>query len=174
MRFKIIANVNKNLFIGKDNQLLYHIKNDLVNFKRMTINNVVIMGRKTYESLPNGSLSDRVNIIVTNNLEYSVSEETKNTFIVHNIEDAIELCDAYFSDKTCYVIGGASLYNLFLEKNLVDEMYITTVNDETEGDVKFPDVFEDGKWYLFYQSYTQRQRGEELTYKFSIYKNVTT
>ena len=72
--FKIIACINQKRALGKDGKLLYTIKNDLANFKRMTVGNVVIMGRKTFESLPNGEpLKDRINIILTSNEEYGVS-----------------------------------------------------------------------------------------------------
>lgn len=169
MKFKIIACVNEKLTLGNEGNLIYHIGNDMKNFKRMTTNNVVIMGRKTFESLPNQEpLPNRVNIIVTSNKEYCIDSNYENVFIVHSIEDAINLCDAFYSDKDCFVIGGATLYQQFIEKDLVDTLYLTEVNDDADGDTYFPNVLDN--WYLFYQSYTQRQRSNELTYKFSIYK----
>lgn len=168
MKFKIIACINKNLALGKDGNLLYHIKGDLANFKRMTTNNVIIMGRKTFESLPNSQpLPNRINVIVTNNIDYNVDSSFENVYIVHSVEDAIELCDMLFEDKTCFVVGGQTLYSAFLGRDLVDLMYLTEVNDDAEGDAFFPQI--DESWCLFYQSYTQRQRSDEITYKFSIY-----
>lgn len=168
MKFSIIACVNKKLAIGKDGGLMFHIGNDLKNFRRMTLNNVVIMGRKTFESLPNAQpLKDRVNIIITSDNEYSVDSSFDNVYIVHSPQDAIELVECMFEEKEAFVIGGASIYQWFLDNGVVSSMYITEVNNEDEGDTYFPNVFD--KFYLFYQSYTQRQRTDETTYKFSIY-----
>lgn len=169
MKYKIIACVNEKLALGKDGDLLYHINADLKNFKRMTTDNVVIMGRKTFESLPNSEpLKNRVNIIISSNDEFGVDSKFENVFIVHSIEEATELCDAYFNDKICFVIGGSSIYNSFIEKELIDEMFITKVSDDTEGDVFFPNVFDGFK--LFYESSIQRQKPGGFYYKFLIYK----
>ena len=81
--FKIIACINKRGVIGNHGKLLYSIKNDMKNFKSMTIGNVVIMGRYTFESLPKKKpLKDRINIIITKDNEYNV-EASDNVFIVH-------------------------------------------------------------------------------------------
>ena len=78
-KFKIIACINQKKALGKDGKLLYHIGNDLANFKRMTVGNVVVMGRKTYESLPNGEpLKNRINVIVTSNEEFGVDQKYDN------------------------------------------------------------------------------------------------
>lgn len=155
-KFKIIACINKKRVIGNNNGLLYHINSDIVNFARMTkFNGVVIMGRKTFESLPNNEpLKDRVNIIITSNEEYGVSAEFKNVYIVHSVKDAVELCDAFFGDKEVFVIGGESIYRQFMEENLVDEMRLTIVNDDADGDAVFPEYNEDD-WYVYYKSMAQ-------------------
>lgn len=153
--FKIIACINQKRVLGNEGKLLYHIGNDLANFKRMTVGNVVIMGRKTFESLPNGApLKDRVNIIITTDKEYGVDANFDNVYIVHSVEDTIELCDAFFSDKEVFVIGGESIYRQFMEKDLVNEMRLTIVNDDTEGDVVFPEYNEED-WYVYYKSMAQ-------------------
>ena len=154
-KFKIIACINQKNALGKEGKLLYHIGNDLANFKRMTVGNVVIMGRKTYESLPNGEpLKDRINVIISANEEFSVDSKFENVFIVKTIEDAVELCETLFDDKELFVIGGESIYRQFMERGLVDEMRLTIVNDETEGDVFFPEYNEDD-WYVYYKSMAQ-------------------
>lgn len=153
--FKIIACINQKRVLGNEGKLLYHIGNDLANFKRMTVGNVVIMGRKTFESLPNGvPLKDRVNIIITTDEEYGVDAKFDNVYIVHSVEDAVELCDAFFSDKEVFVIGGESIYRQFMEKDLVSEMRLTIVNDDTEGDAVFPEYNEED-WYVYYKSMAQ-------------------
>ena len=153
--FKIIACINQKRVLGNEGKLLYHIGNDLANFKRMTVGNVVIMGRKTFESLPNGApLKDRVNIIITADEEYSIDAKFDNVYIVHSVEDAVELCDAFFSDKEVFVIGGESIYRQFMEKDLVNEMRLTIVNDDTDGDAVFPEYNEEN-WYVYYKSMAQ-------------------
>ena len=153
--FKIIACINQKRALGKDGKLLYTIKNDLLNFKRQTLGNVVIMGRKTFESLPNGEpLKDRINIILTSNEEYGVSQDFDNVYIVHSIKDVIELCEAFFSDKELFVIGGETLYRQFMDSDLVDELRLTVVKDDEEGDVTFPEFNED-EWSTYYKSMAQ-------------------
>ena len=152
--FKIIACFNKKRAIGKEGKLLYSIKNDLTNFKSMTVGNVVIMGRKTFESLPNGEpLKDRVNIILTKDTEYGVTP-ADNVFITNSIEDTVELCEALFSDKELFVIGGQSIYQQFMDKNLVSEMRLTIVDDETDGDSFFPEYKEE-EWTTYYRTMEQ-------------------
>ena len=153
--FKIIVCVNKKGVIGKDGKLLYRIKNDIENFKSMTsYNGVVIMGRKTFESLPNRKpLPGRVNIIMTRDVEYKV-EPMENLYITNSIEDTIELCDAFFSDKELFVIGGQSIYELFIETGLVSEMILTVVDDDADGDAYFPPFDSEG-WYVYYESSKQ-------------------
>lgn len=154
-KFKLIACFNRKRILGKDGHLIWRIGNDMANFKRQTLNNVVIMGRKTFESLPNGApLKDRVNIIITTDEEYGVDAKFDNVYIVHSVEDAIELCDAFFSDKEVFVIGGESIYRQFMEKDLVDEMRLTIVNDDAEGDAVFPEYNEED-WYVYYKSMAQ-------------------
>lgn len=175
MKFKLIACINERNVIGRNGGLLYSIKNDLKNFKRMTTNNVVIMGRKTFESLPNKSpLPNRINIIVTSDDNFNV-DKNDNVFIVHSINEVIDLCNAFFSNKELFVIGGGNLYNQFLDLNLVNEALITKVNDDSfeEGDVTINTPWDsDDKWKVYYESYAQRQRCDDndISYKFIIYK----
>lgn len=164
--FKIIACINQKMALGKDGNLLYTIKNDLANFARQTKNNVVIMGRKTYESLPNGEpLKDRINIIITSNEEFGVSSDYDNVYIVSSVDDAIELCDAFFSDKELFVIGGESIYRQFMEKELVNEMRLTVVKDDADGDVFFPQ-YDENEWYTYYKSMAQVSSFENIDKSF--------
>ena len=127
--FKIIVCLNKKGVIGKDGKLLYHIKNDSSNFKSITSGNVVIMGRKTFESLPKKSpLPNRVNIIITSDENYCV-EASENVYIVHSVKDAVEMSKSLFSDKEVFVIGGESIYKQFLNGGEVSEMFLTIVHD---------------------------------------------
>lgn len=165
--FKIIACINQKRALGKDDKLLYTIKNDLANFKRQTLGNVVIMGRKTFESLPNGEpLKDRINIILTSNEEYGVSLDFDNVYIVHSVKDVIELCEAFFSDKELFVIGGGEIYHQFMERNLVDELRLTIVEDDNGGDTFFP-KFDEKEWRTYYKSMLQ---GNGTQFRFQVLK----
>ena len=155
MKFKLIACVNQKGAIGKDGGLLYHIGNDLANFKRMTLNNVVIMGKNTFDSLPNKEpLKDRINIIITSSNDFNVKQEFDNVYIVKSINDVVELCQAFFEDKELFVIGGASIYHQFLSKGLIDEMRLTMVKDDAEGDTYFPQ-YDENEWFTYYKSMAQ-------------------
>lgn len=173
LKFIIIACINQKRAIGKNGKLLYHIGNDISNFARMTKNNgVVIMGRKTFESLPNGEpLKDRINIILTSNEEYDVSQDFDNVYIVHSVKDVIELCEAFFSDKELFVIGGEALYRQFMDGDLVDELRLTVVKDYEEGDVTFPEFNED-EWSTYYKSMAQVSswEGVDKSFYFHILK----
>lgn len=166
MKYKIIACINQNLTLGKDNELLYHIKSDLQNFKRITLDSVIIMGRNTYESLPKKPLPHRINIVITTDTNYKAD----GCIVVHSIEECIELCEREYNTFDCYVIGGGKIYNEFIERDLIDTMYITEVSDTQEGDSFFPNVLMDEKWRIFYRSDTQYDRTCNLKHFFTIYK----
>lgn len=164
--FKVIACFNKKRVLGKDGHLIWRIGNDLANFKRQTCGNVVIMGRATYESLPNGEpLKDRVNIILTHNEDFGIDPKYENVYIVHSVNDVVELCEAFFSEKELFVIGGESIYRQFMDEDLVDEMRLTIVNDEMDGDVFFPEYNEDD-WYIYYKSMAQTSSYEGVDKSF--------
>ena len=170
-KVKIIACLDKNNGIGKDNALLYNIGNDMTNFKSQTIGNVVIMGRKTFESLPGGGpLDGRINIIITSDESFAI-DDCDHAFIVHSIEDALELCEAYFFDKEWFVIGGGSIYQQFLDKDLVGEMRLTVVNDVAEADTFFPSI-DLTKWRTYYKSMAQTSsyNNVDRTFYFEVLK----
>ena len=156
LKFIIIACMNRKQVIGKNGKLLYRIDNDINNFARMTKHNgVVIMGRKTFESLPNGEpLKDRINIILTTSRDFGVSGEYDNVYIANSIDDVIELCNAFFSDKELFVIGGGEIYRQFMERNLVNELRLTIVEDDNGGDTFFPE-FDEKEWRTYYKSMLQ-------------------
>ena len=168
MKFSLIVCVDNNNVIGKGNELIYHIKDDLLNFKRMTSDNVVIMGRKTYESLPKRPLPNRVNIIITRDVDYKVDNE--NVIVAHSVDEVISICDERFSDKECFVIGGGQIYSEFLNLGLINKMCITRVFEYSDGDTYFPKI-DETEWKLYYSSSCQLDRNEDRTlfYDFKIY-----
>jgi len=122
---KIIVAVDKKGAIGKNNDLLYNIKEDLKNFKDLTSGNIVVMGRNTWESLPIKPLPNRTNIILTKTLKGI------NGAIVLSSFDELEEYLKY-TDRDVYIIGGASIYNQVIEKDMASEAHITFVDDTVE------------------------------------------
>lgn len=132
--FKIISCVNNQFGIGYKNDLLYRIKDDLKFFKEKTINNVVIMGYKTFESLGFKPLPNRINIVLSS----KYGGEHENVIFVHSINEVIDVCEKNYIDKEWFVIGGGSIYKQFIELDLVTDMFLTIVDDLKECDTKFP------------------------------------
>ena len=131
----IIAALSENGVIGLDNKLPWHIPADLAHFKRLTMGKPIIMGRRTWESLP-GLLPHRTHIVVTRDRDY-VAE---GGFVVHSIAQAIDFAgDA----EEMMVVGGANLYAQILP--LASRMYLTIVHDYCDGDTAFPD-YEEAEW----------------------------
>lgn len=174
--FIAIACINKTLSLGRDGEQLYYIRGDLANFKRMTTGNVVIMGRNTFEKTLNSQpLAGRVNIIITSKEDYwiepNVNIQDVDVYIAHSTEEAAEYCQMLFPDKEWFVIGGGVVYKDFAEKNLLGEMRLTIVNDDEDGDAKFPE-FNTNEWYEYYRSYTQRDQINGITYRFAVLKKI--
>lgn len=132
----IIAAVAKNGVIGKDNKLPWHLPEDLKHFKALTMGYPMIMGRKTWESLP-GRLPGRPHIVVTRDAGY----QADGAEVVHSLEDAIAAAGRH--SDTVFVIGGAEIYAQAVV--LADRMELTEVNLEASGDAHFPE-FDRGVW----------------------------
>ncbi len=154
----IIAAVGKNRELGAKNKLLWHIPADMEHFKTKTEGNVVIMGRKTFESLPKKfrPLPNRINIVVTRDTNYQINE--KNVFVCHSIEDAIEKGKEF--NKEVFIIGGAQIYRSALK--YTDKLYLTLVDrGYPEADVFFPDYSEFKK-----KTFEEDHSSGDLKFKF--------
>jgi dihydrofolate reductase len=121
--------------IGKENKLLWHIPEDMKRFKALTVGHPVIMGRKTWESLPEKfrPLPQRANIVVTRDLAY----EARGASIASSLEEAIAKAKKAEGSEEIFIIGGGQLYAEALP--LADLLYLTLVEDAKEGDVFFPE-----------------------------------
>lgn len=130
---KIIVAVDENGSIGKDNDLLYYIKDDLKNFKNLTSGNIVVMGKNTWDSLPVKPLPNRENIVLTT---------TNKELIGAKVLSSFEELESYLknTEKDIYIIGGASIYNQVIENKLVDEAHVTFVKDIVKDADKFIDI----------------------------------
>ncbi|MCE5221754.1 MAG: dihydrofolate reductase [Clostridium sp.] len=125
--------VAKNNVIGKDNKLLWHISEDLKRFKRNTSNKKMIMGRKTFESLP-GILPNREHIVVTRDENFKVDSD--KVTIVHDLNSLLE---KYLKcEDEIFVIGGAEIYKQLLP--YTQKIYLTKIDETFEGDTYFPEI----------------------------------
>lgn len=135
MEIVLIAAVAKNGVIGKDNDLVWKLPDDMKFFKDTTKGFPVITGRKNYESIPKKfrPLAGRQNIILTRNKDY-VAE---GAFVIHTLTGALELAGEAGKGKA-FIIGGAEIYQLALDAKVVDTMWITEVDAHPQGNVQFP------------------------------------
>jgi len=127
----IIVAVSDDWGIGKENELLWHISEDLKRFKRLTSGKTVIMGKKTWYSLPLRPLPGRRNIVLTD----IKGEIVEGSETVYSIEEALKLCS---KNEEAFIIGGGSIYRQFMP--FADRLYITHVHMNAPADVYFPEI----------------------------------
>jgi dihydrofolate reductase len=127
----IIVAVSEDLGIGKNNDLLWHLPEDMKRFKQLTTGNTVVMGKRTWESLPKRPLPNRKNVVITD----KPGETFEGAAAAYSIEDALALCKG---DNEVFIIGGGSIYRQFMP--VADRLYITHVHRKTEADVFFPEI----------------------------------
>ncbi len=155
----IIVAVAENNAIGKDNRLLVHISEDLKRFKKITSGHPVIMGKRTWESLPVKPLPGRHNIILTDD----PTDQFPGGTAVFTLNEALALCKI---EEETFIIGGASVYSQFLPH--ADRLYLTRIHRDYEGDVFFPEINE-REWKLVSD---ERGPGSEtgLTWSYLVYE----
>lgn len=159
----LIVAVDKSWGIGKDNHLLVSIPQDMKFFRETTANNVVIMGRKTLESLPGGKpLPKRINIVISSDMDYVVT----GAIVVHSINQAIAEAKKY-NDKKIFVIGGASIYRQMLP--YCDFAYVSKIEHEFDADTYFPNLDEMENWEI--ESVSEKYEYENMSFCFVKYKN---
>jgi dihydrofolate reductase len=134
----IIVAIDRNNGIGYRNNLLAHIPGDLKRFRKITMGHCLIMGKKTWESLPNKPLSGRCNIVLTDNeLDCFDCAET-----ARSVEEALSLCGP---EREIFIIGGGSVYRQFMP--LADRLMVTHIDGEYKADTFFPPI-SDEEWYV--------------------------
>lgn len=152
----IIAAIGENNELGLDNKLIWHIKEDLKRFKKLTTGHSIIMGRKTFESISK-ALPGRLNIVLTKNKNFKF----KNVSTASNIHEAIELTK---DDEQPFIIGGSEIYSLFI--NMAQTIELTRVHNSFKADTFFPDI-NFGKWNKIYE---EKFNLDNLPYSFITYK----
>lgn len=170
MEICMIAAVDEAWGIGYENRLLFHIKEDMKQFQQMTMGNVVVMGRKTLESLPGGKpLSGRMNIVLSevyaNELRTKREEgEESKFFVVSSLGEMWEQVRKI--GKPVFVIGGEQVYRECLP--YANRIYLTKIAQIRKADAHFPNLETDDTWKKIYESPTKEEDG--ITFTFCTYE----
>lgn len=157
----LIVAIAQNNAIGKDNDLLWHLSEDLKYFKKTTNERTVLMGRKTWESLPFKPLKNRRNIVVSSQKDYAID----GAELFDSIEKAVEVLKTQKDEVFC--IGGASLYKALLPK--ADKLYITRVYKDFEADVFFPEI-DENIWEIKRLSPMLYDAKADLKFRFEVWE----
>lgn len=155
MSLTIIAAVAKNGVIGKDNTLIWHLSDDLQRFKALTTGHAIIMGRKTFESLPK-VLPGRTHYVLTGNPNYRVPE---GVILCHSVDELLEKLPAGEN----FIIGGAAVYKLLFP--YADKLELTEIERNYEGDAYFPD-FDKTEWKL---AASEEREDQKIPHRFVTY-----
>lgn len=155
MKKIIIVAIDENNVIGKDNQLIWHLPADLKHFKNLTMGSPIIMGRKTFESIGK-PLSGRTSVIITRNKNY----QQEGVIVVNSLEEAFNQLAP--NTEKCYIIGGGEIYKQAL--NMADELEITKVHHQFEGDTFFPEI-DENIWTI--KSSEKHEKHEKNQFDFS-------
>jgi len=157
MRINIIAAVAKNRAIGFENKLIYWLPNDLKRFKALTTGHTVVMGRKTFESLPKGALPNRRNVVLSR-----TTKELTGCDVYPSLEEALKSCKA---DEDIYIIGGARVYEQALP--FADRLCLTEVDDTPkEADAFFPSYSD---WQIAQKEVHEKDEKHAFNYAFVDY-----
>lgn len=165
----LIVAYDKNYYIGKDNKLLWNIPDDLKKFKETTTGKIVVMGRKTYESIGR-VLPNRINVVLSDNEEFIGTLPVKNIFLENNLrvynsfDTLIEKLKELSEGEEVFIIGGRSIYKQFIDKDLIDYLYISEIKKSYEGDVKFP--------FVDFKKYSLIHKKDYKEFVFKKYKKI--
>ena len=164
MEIAIIVIVDENNGIGRDGGLLCHLPNDLKHFKKLTTGHTIIMGRRTYESLPKGALPNRTNIVVTSDDK----ENYQGCTVVRSVEEAFSICK---DEDKVFIIGGGQLYNTTI--HLANKLYLTRIHHNfDDADTFFP-VIDFDKWELIESDHCEADEKHSYNYSSLSYKKRT-
>ena len=156
----IIVAIAENNAIGNKGKLLTYLPGDLKWFKKNTTGKTIMMGRKTFESLPNGALPNRKNIVLSKNKDFSCEN-----CIIFN--DYLELLENLDITEEVFIIGGAEIYKLFLP--LVKKIYITQIYAKFDADVFFPEI-NFNNWKLLEKTENYKDKKHKYNYDFFVYE----
>ncbi|GIM29340.1 dihydrofolate reductase [Clostridium polyendosporum] len=156
----IIVAVAQNGVIGKNNDLIWHLPEDLKRFKKITQGHKIIMGRKTFDSLP-GVLPNRHHIILTRDKNFTIDDT--NIEVVYSVQHIIETYKD--TDEEIFIIGGGEIYTQLLPHT--NKLYLTKVKKDFEGDTHFPEINFD-EWKVVDRQIGVENEQNKLPYEFLI------
>lgn len=160
MIISFVVAAAENNAIGKDNQLLWHLPNDMRFFKNTTWGSVVIMGRKSFESMGK-ALKGRINIVITRQPDWKVED----AIVASDVQDALKKAEAA-NCKEVYIIGGGEIYKQSLD--IANKIYLTRVHTTIEGDTYFPEL-DKSKWELTSSEDFEKDEKHQYDYSFQIW-----
>ena len=163
MSIKLICAVSKNNVIGNNNKLPWNISEDLKRFRELTIENIIVMGRKTYDSIGR-PLPKRENLVLSKNKKLKI----ENAKVFNTPQEILDFYHKREHDKDLFIIGGNYIYELFIE--YCDYLLITFVDKEFKGDAYFPKI-DWTEWELTNEEKKSDDQ-ENLTYYFRDYKKI--
>jgi dihydrofolate reductase len=136
MNYELIVAMSKNGVIGNNNKLPWYIPEDLVNFSELTKGHIIIMGRKTFESLPNGPLKNRLNVVLSRTIYNNNNNFDENVLFttMDYLNTILKLHQKH--NQKIFIIGGSEIYNIFIEQ--CNKLHITMVDEIIDGDSYFP------------------------------------
>ena len=158
----IIVAAAENDAIGKNNDLIWSLPDDLKRFKRLTSGHCIIMGRKTFDSFP-GLLPNRKHIVIS---KKSKSYFPKEVIVVNNFKDAIKATN---DDENPFIIGGGQIYNIAMK--YTDTIELTRVHKEFEADTFFPKINED-EWQLINEEKHEMDERHEYSFTYKTYLKI--
>jgi len=146
MKVSLIVAMDKNRGIGKNNDLMWHLPNDMRFFKETTAHHIVVMGRKNYDSIPEKyrPLPNRRNVILTRNSNF----KAEDCDVFNSLDDALGAYK-HDSEKTIFIIGGGQIYTLALAQEVVDEMFITYIDGDYDAEHHMDDDDDDDCFFFF-------------------------
>lgn len=156
MNISMIAAMDKNRVIGADNDMPWHLPDDLKFFKANTVNKPVIMGRKTFESIGSKPLPNRRNLVITRNDAY----EANGAEVFHSAEEALKSCK---SEVEIIIMGGGQLYAQMMP--FANKLYVTLVDAEVEGDTIFPEWLTD-EWQEISKEWHDKDERHAYAFEF--------
>lgn len=157
-----IVAVDNHWAIGNKDKLLVSIPNDMKHFREETTGKVIVLGRKTLETFPQGlPLKNRINIVLSKNPKYSI----KDAVVVHSIEELLDELKKY-NDDDIYVVGGESVYRQMLP--YCNVVHVTKIDHEYEADRYFPNLDKDDEWEITADS--EEQTYFDIAYEFLKYE----
>ncbi|HZH01747.1 MAG TPA: dihydrofolate reductase [Flavisolibacter sp.] len=160
MTLSLLLAADENNVIGKDNQLPWHLPNDLKYFKNLTWGMPILMGRKTFESIGK-PLPGRKSIVITRNKEW----QAEGVMVVHSLIDAIELAKSE-AVKEIFVIGGAEIFNSSLKD--AQRIYLTRIHHQFDGDTYFQKLNQD--WQLVNSKHCEPDEKNQYTHTFEVWE----